>query len=178
MALYAILNGVSTQLLTLTQNGANATLAFQDAGATISDTSGDALILAGGVALINAGGQQVLNVQPNIVYSRVTTTALGNPANRWFGTSSTFYETAQGAQLTAAATITPTTGLHHVTGLTAITTIAATNLAGNATLTLIADSATITYSTGGNISTAGTITLGNERIFTYDATASMFHPAQ
>lgn len=103
---------------------------------------------------------------------------LGAPTLLWQGTHSQFYGTGLGTQITAASTITPTYGLQHVTGATSISTIAATNFTGNTTWTAIADSATITFVTGGNIGAAVTITSGNMRSFVYDATATTWYPEQ
>lgn len=82
----------------------------------------------------------------------------------------------RGAQLTAAATITPTTGFHHVTGGTTIDTIAATNFADNGLLTLAADGGTITVSASGNSKSAFTIAQDTMRVLMWDATDSKWYP--
>lgn len=104
----------------------------------------------------------------------------GNVSHRWNNNGSWWYDTKLGAQLTAAGTITPTVGLHHVTGATPITTIATTNLptSGNIRLTIVADSATITWSTGGNIGAAGTLSQGKAQDFVFDASATTWYPVQ
>lgn len=104
----------------------------------------------------------------------------GNVSHRWLTVWGDWTDTKQGAQLTAAGTITPTSGLHHVTGATPITTIATTNLptSGNVRLTIVADSATITWSTGGNIGASGTVTQGKAQDFVYDSSATTWYPVQ
>ncbi len=102
----------------------------------------------------------------------------GGTSNHWNGTFSDFFETHMGSQLTAAASITPTTGFHHVTGATTIDTIAVTNFSGNPTLVLVADGGTITWSAAGNIKAAGTITQDKAQWFVYDTAASKWHPQQ
>ena len=102
----------------------------------------------------------------------------GTSTFHWNYVASNQYETKLGTQLTAASTITPVSGLHHITGATTITTIAATNFTGNATLTLIADSATITISTGGNVAFAITISQNNAQQFIYDATGATWYPVK
>lgn len=98
----------------------------------------------------------------------------GSSANASGVLGAAFFMTGLGAQLTAAGTITLTNGLHHITGATSIITMnlptSAATIAG-AEVTLIADSATITMLTGGNIATATTITIGNARKFVYDGTS-------
>ena len=82
-----------------------------------------------------------------------------------------------GAQLTAAATITPTTAFHHVTGATTIDTIAVTNLGtGNPTLYLVADGGTITISAAGNVLSACTIAQDTMRSFIYDVALTKWIP--
>lgn len=103
---------------------------------------------------------------------------LGANGLRWNSVFSAWHDTKEGAQLTAAATITPTSGLHHITGATAVTTIATTNLpsGGNVFLTLIADSATITFNTGGNIGASATLSQGQSITFVWDNTATTWYP--
>jgi hypothetical protein len=103
----------------------------------------------------------------------------GSSSVRWTGSYSYWYDVKLGAQLTAAATITPTSGLHHVTGATTITTIATTNVpaSGNVYLTLVADGGTITLNTGGNIAANSTIAINTQRTFVWDATAAKWYGA-
>lgn len=84
----------------------------------------------------------------------------------------------QGGQLTAAATITPTNGQHHITGATTITTISVVNLtaSSNPRLTLIADAGSITFSTGGNIAAAFTLAQNNSHTLVYDSVAALWYP--
>lgn len=96
---------------------------------------------------------------------------------RWKGTFSTFHDTAIGSQITAATSITPTSGKQHITGATSIATIAVTNLAGNPRFCAIADDGTITFTTGGNIATGTTIAEDHTGCFEYDSTATLWYPA-
>lgn len=95
---------------------------------------------------------------------------LGQNGTRWAATMAYWHDTKVGSQLTANTTITPTSGAHHVTGGTTITTIATGNLpsSGTVQLFLIADGGTITLSTGGNIGAATTIAQNTGRWFFYD----------
>jgi hypothetical protein len=101
-------------------------------------------------------------------------TSSGASTNRWSASYAYWYDNKLGAQLTAAATVTPTSGLHHVTGATTIDTIATTNLptSGNVFFTIIADGGTITWSAAGNILTAGTVAQNKAATFVFDATAA------
>jgi hypothetical protein len=103
----------------------------------------------------------------------------GSASVRWTASYSYWYDLKRGAQLTAAATITPTSGLHHVTGATPITTIATTNVpaSGNVYLTLVADAGTITLNTGGNLAAASTIAINTQRTYVWDATAAKWFAA-
>lgn len=103
---------------------------------------------------------------------------VGAAANRWHDVYSYWYDVAVGAQLTAAATITPTSAVHHVTGATTITTIATTNLptSGNVELKIIADGGTITFGTGGNIAVGTTIAINTWREFFWDNTQAKWYP--
>lgn len=78
-----------------------------------------------------------------------------------------------GANLASAATITPTSSLHHVTGTTSVSTIATTNLPAsfNGVLHLICDAA-CPFATGGNINTAFTATAGKLYTFVWEGTAA------
>jgi hypothetical protein len=114
----------------------------------------------------------------NFVSGVNNTYNLGSVANRWLGTYSNFYEQKMGAQLTAAASITPTTGFHHVTGATTIDTIAVTNFAGNPLLVLVGDGGVITWSAGGNILSAGTIAQDKMQVFIYDLALTKWIPQQ
>jgi hypothetical protein len=106
------------------------------------------------------------------------TSPLGASTNRWAGFFTDWYDTKIGAQLTAASTITPTSGVHHVTGTTTVSAIAVTNLpiSANANLTLVADSGTVMLTTGGNIATAATIASGTSLGLVYDQSASTWYP--
>jgi hypothetical protein len=90
---------------------------------------------------------------------------------RWKSVHTYWLDQKVGPQLTAAATITPTAGIHHVTGATAITTIATTNIQGNSHLILIADGGMITLNTGGNIAANTTIAQNAMRAFVWDGAA-------
>lgn len=86
-----------------------------------------------------------------------------------------FLNEGVGAQLTAAATITPTTSIHHVTGATVIETITVpAKAAAGWTLTLIPDSAGTTGLTG-NISLASTLVQNRALTMTWDGTK--FYPS-
>lgn len=71
----------------------------------------------------------------------------------------------QGAQLTAATTITPTAPIHHITGATSIATIATTNLPDGSFFDGIADGGTITFTTGGNVAVGQTIPINTHHLF-------------
>lgn len=127
------------------------------------------------------GGQNLTySVTFHTIYPNLELVGLGGaPSNRWGQVSSYMYDTKLGAQLTAASTITPTSALHHITGATPMTTIAVTNLtAGNVTFTAICDSTTCTFSTGGNIASATTISQNAMRAFVYDAAGTTWYPEQ
>lgn len=105
------------------------------------------------------------------------TISLGSTSSRRFAQFDAYaYDTALGSQITAAASITPTSGLQHWTGATTVTTIVATNFSGNWVFKAICDSTSCNYSTGGNISVAGSFSQGNTEIFQYDATATKWYP--
>lgn len=85
-----------------------------------------------------------------------------------------FFCPSVGAQLTAAATIAPTSSVHHITGATAVVTITVpSHVVAGWRLSLIADSAG-TWTTGGNIALAGSFTLHQAQDFIYDGTS--FYP--
>ena len=85
-----------------------------------------------------------------------------------------------GTQITAAATITPTSPIVHVTGATPIATItvpAGMATAGNGgSITLIPDSAFTTTSVGGNIALASTAVINRALVMTWDNTAAKWFP--
>ncbi|HJU23077.1 MAG TPA: hypothetical protein VJ891_11270 [Casimicrobiaceae bacterium] len=103
--------------------------------------------------------------------------AIGSPSNHFKSFSGYWYEAKVGAQLTAAATITPTSCIHHVTGATTISTIATTNVpsGGNVLLFLIADSA-FTTSTGGNIAVGSSVAINKLLVLVWDNTAAKWFP--
>ena len=109
------------------------------------------------------------------------TVAAGSVTRHWHGVHSDFWANAMGSALTAATTVTPTYGLHHVTGATTINTIATTNFVGNGIdnveFTMIADTA-IAWSAAGNISVAGSLSSGATQKFYYDTTATKWYPQQ
>lgn len=83
-----------------------------------------------------------------------------------------------GAALASAGTITPTNVIHHVTGVTTVSTIATTNLnlqTGD-TLTLIPDGLWST-NTAGNIALATTGVVNKALILTYDTVTGKFYPS-
>lgn len=102
----------------------------------------------------------------------------GDGTHNFKGIYGSWYSTQEGAQLTAAATITPTSGQHHVTGATTIDTIATTNIQGNSELLLIADGGTITWSASGNILAAGTITQDKAQFFRWSTASSKWAAQQ
>jgi hypothetical protein len=97
---------------------------------------------------------------------------LGTSSTPWPVTWSKFQGVTLGSPLTSAATITPTSAMHHVTGTVSVTTIATTNLPTSFTgsLTLICDAACV-FATGGNISTGFTGTTNKAYVFWWDGTA-------
>lgn len=125
------------------------------------------------------------NVQGFYPYTNANVN-LGTDVKPWNAVWSNWHDTRAGAQLTAASTITPTVGLHHVLGIvaTTITTIATTNLpkdgagsvAGNVELTLICDTLALAFGTGGNIAVADAIAVGHQHRFVYVAADSMWYP--
>jgi hypothetical protein len=128
---------------------------------------------------INVNSANRVQVSTTAIYPTTDGGMLnGGTSNRWNGVFSEYVDTKLGAQLTAAASVTPTTGFHHVTGATTIDTIALTNFVGNPTLTLVADGGTITWSAAGNILSAGTITQDKAQTFYYDGTATKWVPHQ
>lgn len=105
----------------------------------------------------------------------------GVTLSRFQSVSSYWYDCKMGAVLTAAATITPTAGIHHVTGATTINIIAATNVIGNARLVLIANSS-ITFGTSGSaggIATApAALVTGKAMEFIYDSATTFWYAMQ
>jgi hypothetical protein len=105
---------------------------------------------------------------------------VGQDGARMKGFMGLWHDTKLGAQLTAASTITPTTGLHHVTGATTITIIANSNLPtnGNPRFCAIADS-TLNWGTSasaGGISTAPAATsTGRVQCFEYDSATALWY---
>lgn len=81
-----------------------------------------------------------------------------------------------GAQITAAATITITNPVHHVTGATAINTITATNVPAGGCITLIPDSAGST-GTSGNIALASTLVQSKALTLCYDPALTKWYPS-
>jgi len=98
----------------------------------------------------------------------------------WHSTWSHWFNTKMGAQLTAADTITPTSGMHHVTGATTINTIATTNIgkdaddvnASNPRFTIFADDGTITVGNSGNVYVGVAIPINTAQDFVYDFAAA------
>lgn len=152
-----------------TYNYGNGAIAFDAYGRATSASSAtnlaltsdlnNYLLLAGGTmsGAINMDGYDITNTG-NVYPATNDGYSLGSGSNNWKDgyittTHSSWFDTKMGAQLTAAATITPTSGLHHVTGATTIDNIATTNVPSASTveLTLIADGGTITLSNAGNI---------------------------
>jgi hypothetical protein len=80
------------------------------------------------------------------------------------------------SQITAAATITPTAQIAHVTGATPITTITIPSTGFNGVFVMIPDSA-FTTNTGGNIALASTAVVGRAMIMTYDSNAALWYPS-
>jgi hypothetical protein len=81
-----------------------------------------------------------------------------------------------GPALASAATIAPTHGIHHVTGVVAIVniTLPAPDFVG--TIVLIAD-AIWTWTNAGNIAVAGTTTAAGRAFrFTYDPATAKWYP--
>ncbi len=81
-----------------------------------------------------------------------------------------YYEAAVGSNVASAATITPTSGLFHVTGTTQITTINLPRTGFTGCLKTIPDGA-FTTSTGGNIALASTAVVSKVLEFCYDGTS-------
>ena len=82
-------------------------------------------------------------------------------------------------QITAAATITPTAALAHITGATVVETITPpSGLQSGATFTLIPDDASgQATGTTGNIALASTLVQKKALILTWDATAAKWYPS-
>lgn len=80
-----------------------------------------------------------------------------------------------GAALASAATITPTSAIHHVTGTAAISTITPpSGFSGN--IWLIPDGAW-TMTTGGNIAIGVTAVVNQVLAMTYDPTPALWYPS-
>lgn len=136
---------------------------------TMSDATGS-IVMVGGTATATVFG---------FIPDTDGTRNLGSSTAHWLAFAA-WYDTKMGAQLTAANTITPTTGCHHVTGNTVIKTIATTNVPGsaNANFIMIADTNTVNWDATGNIAVAGAVTnTGRTIIFTYDFTAAKWYPS-
>ena len=95
---------------------------------------------------------------------------LGGPANYWLQTWSDLYSTRVGAVLASAATIAPTAGIHHVSGVAVISTITPPANFSSGSITLIPDGI-FTLTTGGNIALAATAVVNKALILTYDGTS-------
>jgi hypothetical protein len=82
------------------------------------------------------------------------------------------------APVASAATITPSGRRFHVTGTTQTTTINLPSGFLEGTITIVADGIW-TWSTGGNIAVAGTVTTAASAVdFTYDAKTSLWYPSR
>ncbi len=130
---------------------------------------------------IEFGNNLLLNGSSGGVMPAVNgTIVLGNFSTYWASIAGAFYNMPIGNQITAAASITPTTGFHHVTGATTIDNIVVTNVpTGGATrLTLWADGSTITVSAAGNVLVGASIAQDTSQDFIYDAVAAKWSPVQ
>lgn len=138
---------------------------------------------AGSTQLISAIANTYLQLGSNIIISANggfilpavdNNTNLGNPGgDTWAAVAAHWFTTKVGTQLTAANTITPAHGIHHVTGATVIKTIATTYIPGaGAQFTMIADTNTVNWDATGNIAVAGSVTSAGRTItFTWDGTS-------
>lgn len=82
------------------------------------------------------------------------------------------------APVASATSITPSGAIFHVTGTTATTTITLPTNFVEGKITVIADGIW-TWSTGGNIAVAGTVTTAGSSVdFTYDAATSTWYPSR
>ena len=153
-----------------------------DSGGDVTVPTGAGIFSFGasrGVAVDYASMDAVIYGNRGIAPAVDYVSNVGNASLRWWTSCQYFVDHKLGAQLTAAATITPTSGLHHVTGATTIDNIATTNLlaSSNPMLMIVADGGTITWSAAGNILKAGTVAQNNMQLFVYDSSAAKWIPA-
>lgn len=154
---------------------------------TVKPTASDGVKMSGGSAFVNVDSTNgaLLGYGSNYLFVGVTSiTATGLPitsdGTSTSGTSSTPWPVdwakwrgvTLGTALTSAATITPTSAMHHMTGTVSVTTIATTNLPTSfvGSLTIVCDAACV-FATGGNISTGFTGTANKAYVFWWDGTA-------
>lgn len=117
-----------------------------------------------------AGGASIFVANTQIAPFSPNAVASGSTGREWSNTASYWYSSPTGSALTSAATITPTSALHHVTGTVSVTTIATTNVPATGALTLVCDAACV-FGTGGNISVGFTGVANSSYEFVWDGTA-------
>lgn len=96
----------------------------------------------------------------------------GDATTPWGSVFGKWHSSTLGANLASGATITPTTSIHHVTGTSAVDTIATANLPTGfrGTIILIPNGA-FTWTTGGNIALAGTAVVSKALHMTWNGTS-------
>ena len=121
-----------------------------------------------------------INSSGNLIGSADISRDLGTSNNHirdaYFGRS---IVQSVGTQITAAATITPTTPIVHVTGATPIATItvpAGMATAGNGGEIIIIPDSAFTWTAGGNIAITGTAVVSHPIHFVWDNTAAKWFP--
>lgn len=104
----------------------------------------------------------------------------GIVGGRWRNVGATWLDGGVGSQLTAASTITPTSGIQHVTGATTINTISVANIqtSRNVRWVAVADNGAITFGATGNVAKAVTIAQNAAQEFVYDSGAALWYPVQ
>lgn len=164
----------STTTLELGTSSANHALQILDDGSGLPQLRSKANV---GTAIYFDGNLYFGSAGNFILPTSDGTIRIGHPSHPFYSADvSVNYLFDQGAQLTAAATITPTAKQHHVTGATHVTTIAATSCANNCDVTFIADGGTITFDTGGNIAAGFTIAINTAHVVHYDAGGTTWYP--
>ena len=146
-------------------SGDNPHTRLKSAGAAIlSILNGSAVTISGASVVLQIDGWTALRTYGN------NAVFLGGPSNVWSQTWSQLYNTVKGGNLASAATITPTAGIHHVTGTTDIATITPPANFSAGSITLIPDGLWHTI-TGGNIALGSTAVVGKALIMTWDGTS-------
>lgn len=111
----------------------------------------------------------VLEAGAHFLPDTANTWQLGAQSDPWLITWADLFGTLLGAPLASAATIAPTTGVHHITGSVDIDTITPPIADFVGTINFIVDDG-LSFTTAGNIANAVTANAGNLYIATFDGT--------